>query len=192
MSVILQCPNCHQTAQFYRRPIENCPRCQAPYPGVIRQPAESALQRDLAPKPALLLLGQIVTTFGGGVFLLLLVLAPFNAASYSINGQPLSGHEFLRAGGGYTFALIGIWLTAIAVGLWRERAWARPFMLAYWPITEALVVAQSWHEPDFVTSVVSTGLFTIAGFAVAAWYLYDKENVVAYFASRARVVDKQV
>lgn len=189
MSVIVQCPTCHETAQFYRTPIENCPRCQAAYPDVVRRPAESALNRDLAPKPACLVLGQFVTSFGGGLFLLLLALAPFNAASYSVDGQPLSGPEFLRAGGGYGFGLIGIWLTIIAVGLWRERAWARPFMLAYWPISFALMVALSWRDPNFVTSVVSTGLFAIGGFAGAAWYLYDKENVVAYFSSRARAVD---
>ena len=189
MSVIVLCPTCHETAQFYRTPIANCPRCQTVYPEIVRQPAESALKRDLAPKPALLVLGQFVTSLGGGLFLLLLALAPFNAASYSINGQPLTGPEFLRAGGGYGFGLIGVWLTVIAVGLWRERAWARPFMLAYWPISLALLAALSWRDSDFVTSVVSTGLFTVAGFAAAAWYLYDKENVVAYFASRARAVD---
>lgn len=186
MSVIVQCPSCHDAIQFYRLPVERCPRCQSAYPDAVRHHAESALGRDLAPKPALLVLGQFGTTFMGGICLLFLVLAPFNLASYSISGQAVSGREFLVDGGGYAFGLIGGWVAAIAVGLWRERAWTRPLMLAYWPVSGALTVALEWHEADFVTTIVSMLLFTGVAFATAAWYLYDKENVVAYFAARAR------
>lgn len=189
MSVIVQCPNCHDTVQFYRLPVERCARCQAEYPEAVRHPAESALGRDLSPKPSLLVLGQFVTSFMAGIVLLLLVLAPFNLASYSIDGQVVTGLEFLRDGG-LSFALIGGWFAAIAIGLWRERAWARPVMLAYWPISAALVVALSWHDAHLLSTVVSTGLFTLIAFPTAAWYLYDKENVVAYFKSRAREVSR--
>lgn len=80
-------------------------------------------------QPDLLIIGKYVSTFAAGIILVLLILAPFGAGDFTIDGETVSGAEFLRRGGGITFAAIGALLVAIAVGLWRGRAWVRPLMM---------------------------------------------------------------
>jgi len=184
VSLIVQCPGCHEATPFHRLPIERCPSCQSVYPTEVRLPAERGLRHSVAPKPALLVLGTFVSGFVGGVCLLFVVLAAFNMGAYRIDTQPVSPCEFLRVGGP-SFTLLGLWFGAIAFGLWRERPWARPLMLAYWPLSTALVVALDWRQADAVADGLAAAFFSLIAFAVAAWYLYGKSNVVAFFDARA-------
>lgn len=185
MSLLVQCPTCGQTATFHRTPVQRCPRCEGPYPEAISVRAERALRHDLAPKPALLLIGQGICGFAACLFLLFIPLAALNIGSYSISNRPVSSAEFLRVGGP-PFVLIGGWFAAIALGLWRDKSWSRPLMLAYWPVSTAIGIALLWNDPDLVTNIASGCIFGAIAMSIAAWYLYRKDNVVAYFDTRAR------
>ena len=150
----------------------------------MRTSAEQALARAQAPKPLLLVLGQWLCVLGGGVMLLLLALAPFDLGSYSISGEVVSGPEFVRRGG-LLFGAAGVYQLVLAFGLWRERAWVRPLMVAYWVGFGALVLAVEptpGGGPEDVVSGMS-GVLLCAG--IAAWYLYRKRNVAAYFRTLA-------
>jgi hypothetical protein len=150
----------------------------------VRTPAEDALRRAEVPKPSLLLLGQCGSTFAGVMFLGLLLLAPFDVGTFNIAGEQLRGPEFLvRAG--WVFLLIGGLLAAIGLGLWRERAWTRPLMMAYWPMSAVLAYAPAWSEGS-PTDFIIPFAFTAIAAAVAWWYLYRKDNVVAYFHALER------
>jgi hypothetical protein len=148
----------------------------------VRGAAEQALLRDQAPKPALLALGQWCALLAGAMFLLFLVLAPFDLASYSIEGEPVSGSEFLRRAG-FGFGLLGGIQLAIGVGLMRDRPWARPLMLYYWLAVLVTGVSVSGLQP---AALVAYALSAAIPGAIAAWYLYGKANVVAYFEALRR------
>src|SRR5687768_16262081 len=99
MSVIVLCPNCQFAATFHRTPITLCARCQQPYPDAVRAPAERALGASAAPKPALLVLGQVLSACAAVGFLSVLILAPFDLGTFTIEDQQVSGPEFLRRAG---------------------------------------------------------------------------------------------
>jgi hypothetical protein len=84
MSVTLICPSCGALATLHRAPISACPQCQTAWPESLRQSAETALAREKVTRPLLLTIGMYVAPAFGGLFLLMVILAPFNAATYSI------------------------------------------------------------------------------------------------------------
>ena len=79
---------------------------------------------------------------------------------------------------------IGVLLLVIGVGVWREREWVRPLMVAYWA-SHALVGLMEIHVD--VMNVISAFVGAGVGAAAAAWYLYRKPNVSAYYASLSRL-----
>jgi O-antigen/teichoic acid export membrane protein len=184
VSAIVLCPSCNQASTHHRPPVTACSHCGAAYPDAVRAPAELALGGARAPKPALLVLGQLGTAFAGGLFLLLLALAPFDVGSYTIGDEQVSGPEFLRRAG-LLFGAIGALLAAISVGLFRGRAWARPLMMIYWAVTAVALVAASWVDSaDDPADLVGGLVVTAVAAGIAWWYLYRKPNVVAYFDAR--------
>jgi hypothetical protein len=181
MSVQVLCPHCGVIAEWHRPPVIDCAACHSPYPAQLRVSTERALERSLAPKPMLLFLGQLGSALGGLVFLGTLATAPFNAANYTINNQPVSGAEFLRRAG-FLWAAIAAVLLVIAFGLWRERAWVRPLMVLYW----LLLPLGSFIVDDWDTaSILSAFFFCGVAAAIAAWYLYRRPSVRAYFDARS-------
>lgn len=184
MPVIVLCPSCHEVATHHLEPVTECSRCHRAYPAEVRASAEDALRRAEVPKPPLLLLGQFGASVAGVAFLGLLLLAPFDVGTFNIAGEQMRGPEFLvRAG--WVFLLIGGWLAAIGLGLWRERAWARPLMMAYWPMSAVLAYAPAWSGGR-ATDLTGLLVFTAIAAALAWWYLYRKANVVAYFHALGR------
>ena len=136
-----------------------------------------------APKPLLLAIGQWLSLFAGVIFLATLLFAPFDAGSFSIDGESVSGPEFLRRAG-WLFAIVGGILVAIGVGLWRNHTWVRRVMLAYWVVVPLIASADgSSSTEDFVVAVV---LAILCG-GIAGWYLYRKPNVRAYFEAQQSV-----
>ena len=148
----------------------------------MRDATTRALAIEEAPKPALLMLGQFFSLVSGALFLLLLVLAPFNAGSYSINDEAVSGPEFLRREG-LTFGLIGILLAAIGVGLLRDAPWTRQLMVAYWVAVALSFAFTGGSGPGDTLAGV---LMALVSAGIAYWYLYQKPNVRAYYESRER------
>ena len=180
MSVQALCPTCGSVAELHRVPVGECAHCHTRYPEPLRQSAERALARARAPKPVLIALGQWCSLCAGLLFLFFLLLAPFGVGTYTIGEELVSGPEFLRRAG-WLFGAIGCLLLAIGVALWKEWPWARPLMVAYW----GAVGLVSFAGPGAAASDVLGGLlFAVLGGTAAAWYLYRKPNVRAYFEGR--------
>jgi hypothetical protein len=185
MSVSLICPTCGTPATIHRAPVSVCPNCQTAWPEALRLSAEATLARAKAERPLLLTIGMYVAPTFGGLFVLLVFLAAFDAGNYSIDGETVSGPEFLRRAGVYYFALGGSAL-ATAYAIWRERSWSRWAIVLFWIAQLAAAIGFGW---------VASGVAGVAG-AVASlllllilvgWYLFDKENVVAYYRSLERL-----
>ena len=135
---------------------------------------------DQAPKPALLVLGQIFSLFASAMILVLLLAAPFDAGSFNINGQEVSGPEFLKQAG-WLFGAVGVLLATIGIGLLRDAPWSRPLMLVYWLLIPLSLLLS---DPIGAVDIAGVSVFTALGAGVAWWYLYRKSNVRAYFESR--------
>lgn len=180
MSVQILCPSCGRVAELQRAPVRVCPHCEVPFTPALQEASGDALLRESSPKPFLLTLGQVFSLFAGTLFVLLTLMAPFDVGTFRINGEQMSGPEFLR-NGGWLMTVLGGLLVVIGVGLWRERTWARPLMIIYWLSMSLMAfVGHEQGSEDIVTGVVtSVGLASIA-----AWYLYRKANVRAYYAAR--------
>lgn len=181
MSVQVLCASCGFVAEFHQPPVTACARCHAALPEALRLATERALAREQAPRPLLLTLGQWGSLFAGPMFLLFLFLAPFDVGTYTVGDEVVSGPEFLRRGG-WMFAVIGGLLLAIGVGLWRERAWVRPLMVVYWLSLALLAFTDADGGAGDAVAAIA---FAVLWAGIAAWYVYRKPNVRAYFAARA-------
>jgi hypothetical protein len=183
MSLILLCPNCGVATTYHLPPVTTCSHCQETYPDPVRLPADIALRRSRAPKPALLFLGQICTAFSGSIFLLFSVLAPLNLGTYTLGDERVSGLEFFQRAG-LLWGALTVSMLSISYGLWRERPWARPLMVAWWVNGALMALFPPWGSPT-VGDAVSGIVQSLIGGTIAWWYLYKKENVVAYFDARS-------
>jgi len=118
------------------------------------------------------------------MFLLFLLLAPFDIGTYSIEGETVSGPEFLRTAG-WLMAIATVLCLSIAYALWRDRSWSRPLMILYWVVTGLAVLV--WSR-EFNCAVVEMFIFA----ALAAWYLYGNHNAAAYYRLIMRTEDATV
>src|SRR3954471_11574400 len=116
MSLQVLCPTCGQITEFHRPPARECAQCGATLPATVQATADLALKREHSPKPALLVVGQILSGFAGTLFVLLTLTAPFDWGTYHVNGEAMSGPDFLR-NGGWLMGVLGGMLVAIAIGL---------------------------------------------------------------------------
>jgi hypothetical protein len=183
VSVQVLCPSCGEVTPFHRPPVTDCPHCHVPLPEPVRAAATRALAIEGAPKPALLMLGQIFSLLAGAIFVVLLIAAPFNAGSYSINDEPVTGPEFLRRVG-LMLGVMGILLASIGVGLLRDKPWSRPLMIIYWL---AVGVSVAFTGGTSAGDIFAGVLTPLVAAGIAYWYLYVKPNVRAYYESRERV-----
>jgi len=179
MSVQVLCPSCGEVTPFHRPPVTDCPRCHAPLPEQVRAATTRALAVEEAPKPMLLMLGQVFSLVGAVIVLGLLATAPFDVGSYTINGDAVSGPEFLRRAG-WLFGLQGVLLGAIGVGLLRDAPWPRPLMVLYW----VLIPVSFVFYDEINAEVIMSACMMLVAAGIAWWYLYQKSNVRAYFESR--------
>ncbi len=134
--------------------------------------------------PLLIRLGHWVTMFALLVGVAGLALAPWDVVDYSIGNESVSGTEFLR-GVGVPYTVLLAVLTAVAVGLQQQRRWVRGAMLAAW-VAAAYYAADDaivggLGRPEIISRVAGC---LVAG-AIAAWYLYRKSDVAAWFRSLA-------
>jgi hypothetical protein len=178
MSLHLICPACGSASEFYSEPA-SCPKCAAPFPPVLRASAASSITRERLSKPTLLVLGQWWAAITGLVFLVLVTLAPFGIGTYSINGEAVSGPEFFHQAGA-VFGVVGGLSLGIGLALIFEATWVRPLMVGFWVVIQAAAFAASSRElGDLLTSFLAAAITT----SVAAWYLYKRPNVNAYFSA---------
>src|SRR2546430_10040464 len=181
MSVSLICPTCGSPATIHRAPVSVGPNCQAAWPEALRLSAEATLARAKAERPLLLTVGMYVAPTVGGLFVLLVFLAAFDAGNYTIEGETVSGPEFLRRAGVYYLSLGGSALAA-AYAIWRERSWSRWAIVVFWIAQLAAAVGFGWAAAG-MTGVAGAVASLLLLLVLVGWYLFDKENVVTYYRS---------
>ncbi len=181
MSVSLICPYCGTAATLHRAPVSVCPQCQAAWPEPLRLSAEAALTREKVSRPLLLTIGMYVAPASSGLFLLLVLLAPFNAATYTISGESVTGMEFLRSGG-LISGVGSVASLAAAYAIWQERSWSRWAILIFWAAQLAAGIAFGLEDSGVggAASAVASLLLPVV---VSWWYLFEKDNVVEYFGA---------
>jgi len=182
MPVGLVCPRCSVATTFHRAPVTACPSCQASFPEELRLSAEANLARQRAIRPTLLTIGLYGSGFVGGLTLLLLSLAPFNIGSFSINGEAVTGPEFLRSAG-VAFGAAGALCVAISYGLWKERSWTRELMILFWVVIDAFLITDAMKYPSGDLGLVGTSFYAAIYLVVSGWYLYFRKSVVEYYAA---------
>jgi uncharacterized membrane protein YtjA (UPF0391 family) len=181
MSVSIICPRCGSPNTFHKPPVTICVNCQAALPEPLRLTAEGTLEHEKVGRPMLLTLGMYVALPFGGLFLLLVVQALFNAGSYTIDGEPVTGLEFLRRAGVY-YAAVGGSAVAAAFAIWRERSWSRWAIVVFWIAQVAGALGFGWAESGLAGAAGALASLLVI-LILVGWYLFDKENVVHYYKS---------
>ena len=179
MSASVVCPHCSAVLTFHRLPVTSCPQCTQPFPDSLRGQIEVALMRSEAQQPGLLTLGMYGSFLFGVGMVLILIFAPFDVGSYSINGEEVSGPDFLRRVGLAT-TVVGAVCLAIGYGIWKERLWARPLMLWYWALIGFYGVVANRGDGMGAVLLMNV-LFVAVAMGLAGAYLYGNEAVVAYY-----------
>jgi hypothetical protein len=122
----------------------------------------------------------VAPTFGG-LFLLLVLLAAFDAGNYTIDGEVVSGPEFLQRAGVY-YATLGGSALAAAYAIWQERSWSRWAIVAFWVAQLAAAIGFGWASSGWAGVAGAVASLLLLAILVG-WYLFDRENVVEYYRS---------
>jgi hypothetical protein len=134
----------------------------------------------------LLTMGMYTAPVFGVACLLGVLAAVTNAGfvTFRVNGEVVSGHEFL-ARAGLAFSVLGVLALGIAYGVWQERSWTRWLILGFWAIIVALDIGLGWSSAGLggaASGIAGIGVFVV----VAGWYVLGKENVVEYYRALER------
>ncbi|HEX4600522.1 MAG TPA: hypothetical protein VH116_03935 [Gemmatimonadales bacterium] len=122
-----------------------------------------------------------------GVACLLGVLAAAANARFvhfTINGDAVTGHEFLRTVGA-AFLVLGTLALAIAYSIWQERSRTRWLILGYWAALLALEIGLGFANSGTAGAALAV-IHTSPFLVVVGWYLFGKANVVDYFRALER------
>lgn len=188
MTVNIDCPHCGKLQLHRDLPLDACPTCGAPYPTKLRTTHAAALLLQQAPRPGVLTLGMYVSLILVGLAVVGAIAASLDFGTYTVNGQPVSGPEFLRWAGLSTAlstaALFGL-LLWVGMGLRWNKPWTRRVMVGFWAAAyvSEIVGAFSDPEPWSALFVGVLGWTVLAGPAVL--YLYWNKRVRAYYAALA-------
>jgi hypothetical protein len=140
------------------------------------------------PKPMLLICAMLFFACFAAVSLIVLPAALFApGASYAISGHPVTRSEFVVRAGilFYSMPLLAIYVGLSAYAIYDERAWSRPFLVAYFPLLGVIDVLASFQFTPTVSremealEALVTAIFSVVGW----WYLYRKRYVVDYYRS---------
>jgi len=126
----------------------------------------------------------VAPTFGG-ITLLVALLAAFDAGNYTIEGEAVSGPEFLRRVGIY-YVTLGVSALAAAYAIWRERSWSRWAIVVFWVAQLAAAVGFGWATSGVSGVAAAVGSLLLV-LILVGWYLFGKENVVEYYRSLDRL-----
>lgn len=131
--------------------------------------------------PWLLKIVRIMGVFWPAGAVVMLLCAPFNIGSYSLNGRAVSGPEFLSHGGGAAIVASAVFFGGVGLGIWRRRAWTRHALIAglagAFAISFVLQLARL--GPEWPQSLASGGAVGL----LAVWYLYLKAGTRTYYAA---------
>lgn len=139
-------------------------------------PSANAISSRRADMPVLLWLGMMGAMLACAISLIapLTILWSRNAW-FRINDEHVSRSEFILRGLSLNL-LVSLVFGAIAFGLWKERRWTRPLIV----IGFVAIVILSFGWPPSASEWVRHA-FEFAALAFLVWYLYFKQDVVAYY-----------
>jgi hypothetical protein len=126
---------------------------------------------------------MVVCAVWGVLAVGILPFAVLDMGSYTVNGESVSGPEFVRRVG-LGWGTVGVLCLAIASAVYRNRPWSRHLMLAYWPVIGLFFAALGFSSSG-TTGIMTAAAFASVGLLGAYLYLYRKRNVTAYFAALA-------
>jgi hypothetical protein len=164
------CPSC---GSEYRDEVSECIDCHVP---LVRELPMSTRRRRIAVfpprtsrRPFLLELLGFVLTLAGGLAALSALIVIFKAfvSEPGPDFGPRISEILVKGASGFAALSIGY-------GIWKERAWGRPALVA---LVLLSTVAQRWLEPPSATSLVSL----VLTLAFVSWYLYLWPNVADYY-----------
>lgn len=182
MSVTLICPKCGKPAVYHHGSISTeatCGTCGELFPEELRQTAAHQLATQNVPRPVPLTIGMILANIWGTVWLLALLGAPMNVMTFEMNGEEVSGGEFLKRAGINIAVMVAVSF-GIAYGIWKEKAWSRHLMLFFWAVMFVIGIVPliGIAVPDALIEIIFSWAM---GVALSIWYLYGKANVRAYY-----------
>jgi hypothetical protein len=133
------------------------------------------------PTPTLLKIGMWLAAGFGGLLWLGLFGAATGCGHFAINGEVVSGADFLSEAG-LAVAILGGLLLAAAYGIWTERTWSRHAVMGYWLYQLLFLEMLSSGAGHRATML---GMLPFLG--GSAIYLYGADDATAYFrALKAR------
>jgi len=178
MNLLLVCPSCRTTTEFQGSGQPVCSACGTRLSEGVdaASPHAADRQRPLFLLMLMVFLGSLAAI--GLIITFLTVTVPGNE-EYIVDNRLATQSDFLIK----MLPFILLYLTAvpIAYGLWKERPWTRPLLIAFFSIPEfGKYFTPRWSGapahafiPRFLLSALLIGLL--------AWYLYRKRNVVRYY-----------
>jgi len=127
----------------------------------------------------LLTLGLYAAPGFGALMALSVLGALTGSEDFTLNGQSVTASEFLGAVG-VPFATLAVLSFLIGYSIWKERAWSRWVIVAFWAdeIALGLGLALGLGDAFSVSQALISGSFPLL---LSAWYLFGKENVVEYY-----------
>lgn len=180
MSAVRVCPNCKTTIEFQDPGLPTCSACGAMLPPPERAGAASGQavdeERPLFLMIFMVFLGSFTTI---GIIITLMTVTMAGNEDYFVDNRFATRSDFLIKM--IPFILLYLAAAPIAYGLWKERPWTRPLLIAFFSIPEfGKYLTPRWSEapahaiiPRFILSAALIGLL--------CWYLYRKRNVVRYY-----------
>ena len=118
-----------------------------------------------------------------GILMIFACLVPLS--SYGVSGRIVSYGEFWRSGGALIGVSGGLLLTAIGVGIFKGKKWAKQLILATIIMQNVLAFAAvgEANRDEIAGGLVSLALVN----ALTVWYLFFKKSVKSYFKSERDV-----
>lgn len=145
--------------------------------------------------PLLLLCGMGLLAFfvavGSIAYTVIALVSLLGHGPFTVNDSPVSKAEFIHTIwpilAFYPLGLLA--LGAMAYALWRERAWSRPAMMAFWLVAVAATIIEQFVTPEDIPTFIITVITLLLSATIAAWYLYRKRSVASYYRA---VANRQV
>jgi hypothetical protein len=178
MSAVLVCPNCNATASPSTADQPACSVCGTPFPGPISSFDKRTEERQ---RPFLILLLMVFLAFFAlfGALITLITLMVPGSEGYLVDNQLATKDDFLLK---MVPSILRFLAAApIAYGLWKERGWARPMLLAFFAIPElGKYLLPGWREAP-ASAIIPRLLLSMALVGFLGWYLYRKRSVIDYY-----------
>lgn len=178
MTVVFVCPECGKSEVADGLP-HCCSHCHSLLPEQLLVTLKTALASEKPARPLLITIGLSFFALWSSLFLFLMILAPFDVASYSIGDESVSGREFLRRAG-LPILAVGVAALIACYGTWRERKWGRQSIIAFWLVFLVAMTALGWQESRWEGALSAVGS-SLVPLGILPWYLFGKRNVVAYY-----------